>query len=193
MKPYMENSLQPATIYDPERGHAIQTYSGRVFFPLDPHIDEIFLVDIAHALSMICRFGGHTKKFYSVAEHSFFVSQLAGPYKSDLTRWGLLHDASEAYLLDLVQPMKRAIPQYRAFEEIVMQRIAERFDLPWPMPLEIKDVDVKMLYTEKDQLLNPCSTAWAVGGKPFPIELPCWSPEEAELQFLKCATRLGIS
>lgn len=189
------NGLHSNVVFNEQRGHGIQTYSGRVFYPLDPRPEEIFLIDIAHALSMTCRFGGHTKKFYSVAEHSFHISYLVGPYDAPLDQaWGLLHDASEAYLLDLVQPMKRAIPEYSVYERVLSACIAERFDLPWPMPRLVKDVDLRMLWTEKAQLLNPCEIAWGVDGEPLKhLVLPCWLPEEAELQFLQRATVLGIS
>jgi hypothetical protein len=90
------------------RGPYIVTYTGRRFHFLDPKIDEISIEDIAHALSNVCRFTGHTKRFYSVAEHSCLVSALC-----DNRLEGLLHDASEAYMSDLSSPLKMLVPDYK--------------------------------------------------------------------------------
>ncbi|MBF0612521.1 MAG: hypothetical protein HQL55_15470, partial [Magnetococcales bacterium] len=76
----------------------IQTFTGRQFWPLAPVLEHIHVQDIAHALSLLCRFNGHCQKFYSVAEHSLHVATILPP---ELAGWGLLHDASEAYLADL--------------------------------------------------------------------------------------------
>src|SRR5579885_2784587 len=84
-------------------GDWIQTYCGVAFYPLDPRPEEILIEDIAHALSMLCRFTGHVKRFYSVAQHCVYVSHRCDP-KDAL--WGLLHDAAEAYLNDISRPVK---------------------------------------------------------------------------------------
>src|SRR5271165_7548492 len=97
------SSVRPGSA-DNRKGDWIQTYTGRVMYPLDPRPEEINIIDIAHALSNLCRFTGHVRTFYSVAEHSVRVSQHCDP-KDAL--WGLLHDASEAYLADMSRPMKR--------------------------------------------------------------------------------------
>src|ERR1017187_10636100 len=77
---------------------SITTFSGIHFWPLLPNPADIRIEDIAHALSNQCRFAGHAREFYSVAEHSVRVSQLCPPEDA---LWGLLHDASEAYLTDV--------------------------------------------------------------------------------------------
>src|ERR1039457_118422 len=82
----------------------IGTFSGLRFWPLDPNPEKILIDDIAHALAHQCRFGGHASRFYSVAEHSVHVSRLCPPEDA---LWGLLHDASEAYLVDLPRPLKQ--------------------------------------------------------------------------------------
>lgn len=81
----------------------IQTFSGKKFFPLEPEKNEYDIHDIAHALSLKCRFGGHCQRFYSVAEHCVRVADIVAP-ESKL--WALLHDAAEAYLPDVCQPIK---------------------------------------------------------------------------------------
>ena len=104
------------------------TYAGKCVHPLDPHPDEIDIEDIAHALAHVCRFLGHTDRFYSVAQHSVLVSQQV-PAADAL--WGLLHDASEAYICDLAAPIKRdpSMEAYRAAEQRLMACVCRRFGL----------------------------------------------------------------
>lgn len=112
----------------------IRTVSGTYIDLLDPHADDIIGEDIAHALSMTCRYGGHVAQFYSVAEHSMHVSTMVlretGDLRSALA--GLLHDAAEAYLGDIVGPLKRtvAMAPYREIEANLERVIADAFDLP---------------------------------------------------------------
>ena len=111
----------------------IGTFSGLRFWPLDPNPEKILIADIAHALAHQCRFGGHASKFYSVAEHSVHVSQLCLPEDA---LWGLLHDASEAYLVDLPRPLK-LLPEfapYREAERRLQRAVALRFGLPPDQP-----------------------------------------------------------
>src|SRR5580692_700756 len=119
------------------RGDWIQTATGRQFWPMDPRPDEIFIDDIAHALSMLCRFGGHCLRFYSVAEHSVLLSRVA-PQKHKL--WALLHDASEAYLVDVPRPIKPMLVGYKAAEEKIQRAIAVRFNLHFGIPEDIKSL-----------------------------------------------------
>jgi len=84
----------------------LPTCSGRRVHLLNPSPDEIAIEDIAHALSHACRFAGHVPSYYSVAQHSVLVSELLDERTA---LWGLLHDASEAYLHDLTRPLKRAL------------------------------------------------------------------------------------
>src|SRR4051794_15527189 len=95
------------------RGGWITTFSRRQFWPLDPHSDEIHIEDIAHSLSQQCRFGGHSRSFYSVAQHSCLVSALC---KANDALWGLLHDASEAYLGDIPRPLK-SLPEFEFYQK----------------------------------------------------------------------------
>ena len=132
----------------------ILTVSG-IFFPfLDPKPEHINIWDIAHGLSMACRFAGQIRAFYSVAEHSVRVSQICDP---SVARWALLHDASEAYLPDMPRPMKRCLPDFRAMERRIQKAICERFDLPIEEPAEVKCADLVMLATEGRDL---CAPGW---------------------------------
>lgn len=138
----------------------IETYQGKRFHVLFPQVSEVDIFDIAHALSNQGRFTGHTKFFYSVAEHAINVMQLiAGKYPENylLQLQALLHDASEAYLTDLHRPAKAFTdigPPYLALERKVMSVICARFDIPEGMPEEIKWADNAMLRMEAEQLMH---------------------------------------
>lgn len=136
----------------------MQTVSGRRFHILRPEPSEVDIGDIAHALSMICRFGGHTVAFYSVAEHSVRVSRCMDdrPEFDRADKLGaLLHDASEAYLGDVIWPLKRsgAMSGYRHIEERVERVVAQAFRLRAMHPA-VKYFDLVMLATEKRDLLS---------------------------------------
>lgn len=132
----------------------IRTFTGRLVDPVHLSPGDICIEDIAHALSNQCRFSGHVRRFYSVAEHSVRVMQNC---KLDPLS-ALLHDASEAYLVDLPRPLKYhpAFSFYRDVEVKVSWAIAERFGL---LPLkevedEIHVADKRMLATEMQGLMN---------------------------------------
>jgi 5'-deoxynucleotidase YfbR-like HD superfamily hydrolase len=131
--------------------HCMQTYSGRVVDLSRFSEEDIHIEDIAHALSQIVRFTGHITKPYTVAQHSVLVSRLC-PEEHAL--WGLLHDASEAYLGDVSTPLKSLLPEYREIEGRVQREIAGRFGLPWPMPASVKDADRRALMQEKRGLFS---------------------------------------
>lgn len=137
----------------------IQTYTGKKFFPLDPNPDDIDIEDIAHALSNQCRFTGHVNEFYSVAQHSVYVSEWCDPEDA---LWGLLHDATEAYLVDLASPMKRQ-PRFEAFraaERRLERAIAKRFGLDPKLPKSVKEADKKLLVWEVRHLMAPVHPDW---------------------------------
>ncbi len=178
------------------RGNWIQTYTGRQFWPLDPRPVDIDLKDIAHALSQQCRFSGHTNEFFSVAQHSANVAAyLEREGHSEATqRCGLLHDASEAYLIDVPRPMKRLLPDYIAAEDDLQSVIAERFKISWPFPEPVHHADNVMLASEAKRLLKPPPAPWEK--MPDPIEHDVWfesmPPRLAEDYFLMAASELGI-
>lgn len=126
-------------------GSNIRTYSGTYLnvFNIDP--DKILIEDIAHGLSLQCRFSGHTKEFYSVAEHSIWVANMV-PHEQRLA--ALLHDASEAYLTDMPKPIKELMPEYKQIENSLMTAIAQKFGFEWPMSMELVDADKAALEFE---------------------------------------------
>jgi len=142
------------------QGDWMQTFTGRQFWPLDPRPEEIFIEDIAHALSLQCRYGGHTKVFYSVAEHSWRVSAVCDSCNA---LWGLLHDAAEAYLIDLPRPIKRFSAlgnEYRQIKARLMATVCERFGLLLQEPLDVRRTDDFMLQWEARDLMAPHPAPW---------------------------------
>lgn len=172
----------------------IQTYSGGRFEPLNPDPMGIRIEDIAHALSCMCRFTGHTREFYSVAQHSVLASLAIMPmWQAALpeeplfyfTRAALLHDASEAYLVDVPAPIKPRILGYAEIEEKVMAAVAQKFciaDRFFSHPL-VKQVDRVMLATEKRDLMKPRDD-WGELPEPLTQTIEPWTPREAEAHFL---------
>lgn len=166
-------------------GNWIQTFSGGQVWPLDLRPGEIHIVDIAHSLSMQCRFNGHTSEFYSVAEHCCHVHDLL---PAPLKRAGLLHDASEAYLCDLPRPLKKSPgfgTLYQAVERELEATIAARFGFDFPYASAVHDADARLLATEAAQLMSPLHPAWPDYGAPVGgLILPCWIPARARTEFL---------
>lgn len=165
----------------------IQTKSGRQFWPLNPSPDDIDLDDVAHALSMKCRYGGHVDRFYSVAEHSVLIADwlwLNGHKEAAL--WGLLHDASEAYLPDVARPIKPHLPGFVDIERGVMNAVCQKFAIsPWE-PAIVKEADHRILHDERAELVGPEAAPWKISGGPLGATLFTWSPEDAKEAFLSC-------
>lgn len=173
----------------------IETFTGESFAPLEPVEHQIHIKDIAHALSNQCRFSGHTKRHRSVAEHSIQVSYLiewAGGTKEEQL-WGLLHDASEAYLVDLPTPLKLTPVmglEYRGYETILMRVICHRFNLPEQQPEIVTWADQVSLATEvRDLMCNPDHPHWDKIKKGPPadrdrIKIAFQYPEDVERLFI---------
>lgn len=161
----------------------IQTFSGRLFHPLEPRNEDLDIRDIAHSLSMLCRFNGHCLRFYSVAEHSVRVSKIL---PGELRLWGLLHDAGEAYLTDLPRPVKGQVSGFREMEDRILERVADAFGLSWPMPGPVKAADDKLLATEARDLMAPHPADWGLGATPLDeVIADPLGPEAAERLFLE--------
>jgi uncharacterized protein len=169
-----------------EKDDWIQTYSGRVFWPLDPKAEEMDIEDIAHSLSHQCRFSGHAKVFYSVANHSILVSEKCKPENA---LWGLLHDASEAYLVDVPRPIKHASrlgSEYRRIEKLVMQVVCEKYGLPVEEPPDVREADNLLLSWEQRDLMAPPPIPWhTTVPVPFIEKIKPLTPEESKKLFLK--------
>ena len=161
----------------------ICTYLGNRFYPLEGRIDNIHLEDIAHGLAYQCRFNGQTSAFFSIAQHSLIVANVAPP---ELRLAALLHDASEAYLGDVVKPLKVLLPNYKELEARVEHSIAQAFGLPFLCNDAIKRADMISLATEKRDLMPHSAEDWSYleGFDPLPEPIEPMSPETAKREFL---------
>lgn len=159
----------------------ITTHSGRQLDPLAPRVEDIHIGDIAHALSQLCRFAGHTSKFYSVAEHSVRVSFLVDDRAA---MHALLHDATEAYLVDVPTPLKRLLPQYREIEKRLLTTIYAAFGLEADTYKEqVKQADLSMCAAEVRDLM-PIADYGLEGVRPDPHIIVPWAPDFAQEMFL---------
>lgn len=173
-----------------DRNPWLQTYSGQVFDPNDLRPEAFRIEDIAHALGMLCRYCGHVKRFYSIAEHCVIGSRQAA---SELKMHFLIHDASEAYVSDLVSPIKVLLPEYKVIEKKIELVIYEALEIKPPTAKEqrlVKIIDLGMLSTEQLQLLPPPPQARVWGGEPYDLMLPCWTPEIAAILYLDMFNQL---
>jgi hypothetical protein len=170
-----------------ERGHYVQTRRGGRFHLTNPTAEEVDIGDVAHALSLLCRFGGQLERFYSVAQHCVLVSR---DVPAELAMDGLLHDASEAYVGDMSSPLKAALREtgsmgYDVVEELAHRAIARRYGTRYPHDPRVKEADLRALATEARDLMAPGEPeTW--GGLPAPMEGRIWplGPAEAEAEFL---------
>lgn len=168
----------------------MQTYTGKCFDLDNIDTNDYDIQDIAHALSMLCRFNGHCKRFYSVGEHLLRCSYLVAP---GFEFEALMHDASEAYISDMPRPMKNIMPLYKEMEKKVELAISSIYYLPKDMSAEVKEVDNRMVLTERDLLLVKPPYDWAHYGttsftkKEFyaVYSQQTMSPEVCEKLFLK--------
>ena len=163
-------------------GPTILLHGGSYFDFLDPDNSDFGIEDIAHGLSMVCRFAGQCHRFYSVAEHSVHVSNHVAP---EIAFAGLMHDAAEAFIGDVSRPLKDLLPEYRTIEKSIEIAVLGRYGLTLPLPPGIKEMDTVMLATEQRQLMkNRDDWDYTRGRPPLDFTIPCWTPEEAKSRFL---------
>lgn len=175
-------------------GAWVATYTGRQFWPLDVRPEDLVLDDIAHALALQCRFNGHVREFYSVAEHSVRVSWVLeqGGQPVEIQLWGLLHDAPEAYIGDMVRPLKKSpgMEAYCRVDDEMLAVVAERFGLSLPVPAAVWQADDALLHAEARDLLNPCPDRWWSDAHAHPVKIAPVSPGSAEFMFVERFTQL---
>lgn len=185
----MNTQIDGSTGLDEKRGDWIRTYTGGRFYLLDPAPSDVRIEDVAHALSQICRFTGHTNRFYSVAEHSVHVSRIVRP---EHALWGLLHDAAEAYIGDVSRPLKhaRGMEGYKAIEAKVERAVIGAFDIDLTAEMlnEVNHADLLMLCAEARDLMGITdfhAAGWRYWVEPDPAQkIGGWSPQYAVSQFL---------
>lgn len=170
-------------------GDWICTFTGIKFYLTDPHPADVDIADIAHALSMACRYGGHCREFYSVAQHSVQVFDYISdrfPHDYKAHAWALLHDAAEAYLGDMVRPLKVAMPAYKALEEKVELIVLKGLGIPEPsaeIRAMVKHADDVLLMTERRDLVNHGGTAWTPRAEPLDEMIVAWDSRTARRSF----------
>lgn len=165
----------------------VLTASGRRFNLDAPRPEDVAPLDLAHALANLCRFGGHTRVHYSVAQHSILVSEIVGrPFRLA----GLLHDAGEAYVGDVVGMLARRMVEFRDVERKILDAVAVHFGVPrWQLDApEVRHADAVALLTERNSLLPPSPHPWAedlAHARPLRRAIVPLAPEAARAAFLQ--------
>lgn len=162
--------------------HSILTVSGKYFNLLDPRIEDVNVIDIAHALANCARFAGHSRVFYSVAQHCVMVSQIVPPQHA---LQALLHDAAEAYVGDMTSPLKRLVPVFGRIEQRVWNVISRRFNVPAALSPEVQHADLVALATERRDLMAEQEAHWPIldGIEALPHGIKPWAPGESMLRW----------
>lgn len=159
--------------------NSIRTVSGKYFDITKMNPDAIDIEDIAHALSFQPRFSGHLPVFYSVAQHCVMCSlHVADEYKLE----ALLHDASEAYLVDIPSPIKALLPDYKALENKLNSVIALKFEINFPFRDDVKIIDKEMLISEWEGIM--------LSGNPVDYGFDIWDSKRAKAEFLNLYYKL---
>jgi len=165
-----------------------ETYSGMRVYPTYFQECGVNIEDIAHALSNQCRYNGHTKKFYSVAEHCVHMCD----YAMDEGRTAaeglhaLLHDACEAYIGDIPRPIKCAVPKLKEVETEIDRVIGKVFGLPAKKPDWLDELDARIVVDERAQAMSRSGHKWVHDVlEPLGVIIGFWKPQDAKLLFLR--------
>lgn len=168
----------------------IEVFTGRAFYPLEPKQEDLTVIDVAHALSLQCRYAGHTKFFYSTAQHSCLITDIAeneGASPDDLLKL-LMHDAPEAYLVDVPRPVKQYMPEFRKWDKKINDVIYTWLGYPGgAIPAMQDSLDSRIIRNERRDLMFKSKHVWGVDTLE-PLGLPtirAWSSEKAERLFIQ--------
>lgn len=184
----------------------IQLYTG-FRFDVPEFPDNLSILDVAHALSMQCRYGGHCLQFYSVAEHCRLLYDWCRVFARSYRYDALMHDATEAVLQDIPRAVKGLLPDYKRIEAQVEQVFAKRWMFTAPVPALVKEIDNRILLDERAQNMAPyrgksptlfrpvgpvgfdyCEAeadGWPFGLSSLGVQLQFWTPQVAEAKFLE--------
>jgi hypothetical protein len=186
------------TRYAGREGDWLITFSGKRFYPQDPRAADVDFRDIGHALSLTCRYAGHVRRFYSVAEHSVLMAiWFEARGETELARWALIHDGAEAYIGDMVRPLKRS-PELMSFlvvEAMVEMAVfqAAGFRIPTYMPEAVKRADTRIIQDERLALFRPetlAAAGWTAKGEGLGVTIAGHPPHVAEREFATAFARL---
>jgi len=152
----------------------------------NPNPELISLIDIAQGLARSCRFMGMTSEFHSVATHCVDVSLLV---PKEFALYGLLHDASEAFLRDIPTPLKKLLPDYRAIEDAWSDMIFKKFGLQPPseaVQAALKEADLAVLAAERKRLMPNDKKIWPTlkDVQPAQLVVEPRNPDQAFTYFL---------
>ena len=167
-------------------GTWMQTYSGNRFYPLDPRAEEVDIADIAHGLAMTCRYGGHAMRYYSVAEHAVLVSMYVD---QRFAREALLHDSAEAYIGDMIRPLKHTpeMLEFRKAEDLIERAVFVRFGIEQTEEsrIAVKTIDDRILVDEIGALMRCPSMYQAHSAmQPLGANIAALVPSHAEHVFV---------
>ena len=165
----------------------VQTFSGKKFDCCRPDASLVDIEDIAQGLALQTRFNGQISHFYSIAQHSVHVQEHLTELPIEAQLQGLLHDAMEAYIGDMVRPIKRVLPTYRHIEEMIWEAICAKFEMSVEVPAQLIEADNMMLVTEAKSLCTVDRVSeWNIEQTPSPIirAIDPWSPEISKKRFL---------
>ena len=165
-----------------------ETYTGKAFYPMNPKVEDVTILDIAHHLAAQCRYLGATQKFYSTAQHCCLLAHYAETkLKANVVDCAqiLLHDAAEAYLTDLPRPIKQHFPEFRAVDYTIQQCVRKWAGLDVaPLPSWQDEIDSRIIHDERAQLMCESGNDWQHAGQPLGVHIVPWTAEHAEAQFL---------
>lgn len=172
---------------EPDYGPWIQLVDGEPFFFENPQPESIVIEDIAESIGKLCRYTGHVRRFYSVAQHSVMVSKLV---PRDLALTGLMHDATEAYIGDINRPLKRMLGEpIKQIEQRIWEAIAAKFGLPKTLPPDIKHADNVALLVERRDLMAQSKLPWGSWADGYVLPRArlhrIWGPDEAPEKFME--------
>lgn len=157
----------------------ILTHTRKRFYPVDPRVEDVDIADISHALPHLCRYAGHTPEIYSVGQHSVHVSwdikDLGHSKQAQLA--GLLHDAPEAYIVDVPAPVKKYLPDYKKIEDRLWDAIQDAFGIPRGIYDEIIKVSDQRVFAAeaRDLMGDPEDWKSRKGLVPIKSEIIPWS------------------
>lgn len=147
----------------------IELHSGKKFNPASFSGFNVKLDDIFVVLPRLCRYNGHTKRFYSVAEHCILMAEYVAKQSWATPRDVLValhHDDAEYVLSDLVRPIKQDMPEFKIMEQLVEKVVFGALGLPTTLPNWLHTLDLQILVDERKHVINPSSNTWAIDGQP---------------------------